>query len=420
MNDLLRSVAKLRAVAPAPWRSKVRRVVVILSSSRAGSSLIKQLLAEHPDIASLDGEMEPYLALTQNVFGTHSDSDAVGTLLQPDVLADNLFAELSVPSPTLPPPEQLKIRWQRRLLLQFPLLFIEPAQQRALGDALDEALLCLRRDDQPPTDTALQRTILATVFRHQPWRMNFYDGQPPSPLPGSGPGASGYFDEPMKLEEPPFVLPRSYRRQFTVDDLNSKILLFKSPSDAYRIGIHEQLFPQAEIQYIHLSRGYAQTVNGLMDGWLSPRGYFAHDMARTGVALRIRAYSDATPFGQRWWKFDLPPNWRQFIHADLGDVCLNQWLAAHEAILASRVPALRLRFEDFMHQPAAQFQRIVALLGLSGLSLPSQLPVTMATEAPRALRWRKREQALLDMGRRQPVRAMMERLGYSMHPDTWT
>ncbi|ELX11790.1 hypothetical protein Jab_1c03770 [Janthinobacterium sp. HH01] len=420
MNDLLHSIAKLRAVAPAPWRSKVRRVAVILSSSRAGSSLIKQLLAEHPDIASLDGEMEPYLALTRNVFGPHADSDAVGTLLQPDVLADNIFAELSVPSATLPPPEQLKIRWQRRLLLQFPLLFIEPAQRQNLSDALDEAMLCLHRDGGRQTDEALQRMILATVFRHQAWRMNFYDGQPPSPLPHSGPGACGYYDEPMKLEEPPFVLPRNYRRQFTADDLNSKILLFKSPSDAYRVGIHEQLFPQAEIQYIHLSRGYAQTVNGLMDGWLSPRGYFAHDMARTGAALQIRAYSDTTPFGQRWWKFDLPPNWRRFTHADLGDVCLNQWLAAHEAILASRVPALRLRFEEFMDQPAAQCQRIVELLGLSGLSLPGQLPVTMATEAPRALRWRKREQALLDMGRRQPVRAMMERLGYSMNPDTWT
>ncbi|MQA38458.1 sulfotransferase [Rugamonas aquatica] len=420
MNDVLHTIANLRAVPPAPWRNLVRRVAVILSSSRAGSSLIKHLLAEHPDIASLDGEIEPYLALTQNGFGMHSDSDAVHTLLQPDALADNIFAELNVPSPTLPTAEQLQVRWQRRLLLQFPLLFIDPAQQRNLGDALDEVLHALCRDSRQQTDSALQRAILASVFRDQPWRMNFYDAQQSSTQRDLQLGASGYYDEQLKLEEPPFVLPRSYRRQFTADDAANKILLFKSPSDAYRIGIYEQLFPQAEIQYIHLSRGYAQTVNGLMDGWLSPRGFFSHDMVRTGAALQIRGYSDATPFGRRWWKFDLPPNWRQFTQADLSDVCLNQWLASHEAILASRVPALRLRFEDFMERPAAQFQRIVEMLGLSGLSLPSQLPVTMATDAPKALRWRKREQALLDMGQRQSVQAMMAQLGYSMNPDTWT
>ncbi len=412
MNEVFDTIAGLRAVAHAPWRPLVRRVVVILCNSRAGSSLVKHVLAEHPDIASLDGEMEPYLALTGNSFGVHADSDAIGMLAQPDLLADNIFAELGVPSPTLPPPEQLKDRWRRRLLLQYPLLFIDPAQRRKLNDALDLAL----QSNKQQTESA----ILAAVFRDQPWRMNFYDGQPPSSLRDFGLGPSGYYDEPLKIEEPPFVLPRSYRRRFTIDDAASKILLFKSPSDAYRIGMHEQLFPNADIQYLHLTRGYAQSVNGLMDGWLSPKGFFAHDMARAGTALRIGGYSDATPFGRRWWKFDLPPNWRQFIQSELGDVCLNQWLASNEAILASGVPALRVAFEDFLDHPPAQLQRIGDLLGLSDLPLPARLPVTMATDAPGALRWRKREQALLDMGRRPPVRAMMEQLGYTMNPESWT
>lgn len=415
MNDVFDTIASLRAVAHAPWRPLVRRVAVILSSSRSGSSLIKHVLAQHPGIASLDGEMEPYLALTHNGFGIRSDSDAVGALAQPDKLADNIFAELSVASTVLPPLEQLQDRWRRRLLLQFPLLFVDPLQRRQLDDALDQTLQSFRQDE----DSALQHKILSSVFRDQPWRMNFYDGQPQSLLRDFGLGPSGYYNEQLKIEEPPFVLPRSYRRQFTIDDAADKILLFKSPSDAYRIGMHEQLFPNADIQYIHLSRGYAQSVNGLIDGWLSPKGFFAHDMARAGAALHIGGYSDATPFGRRWWKFDLPPNWRQFIQSDLGDVCLNQWLAANQAILASGVPALRVGFEAFMDNPAAQLRRIGDLLGLSDLSLPAQLPVTMATEAPGALRWRKREQALLDMGRRPPVRAMMEQLGYTMNPESW-
>ncbi|MYN15628.1 hypothetical protein GTP81_02560 [Rugamonas sp. FT107W] len=415
MNDVYKTIAGLREVAHAPWRLEVRRVAVILSNSRSGSSLIKHVLAEHPDVASLDGEMEPYLPLTHNGFGMNSDSDAIDALAQPDALADNLFADLTVPSPQLPPWDQLKMRWRRRLLLQFPLCFIEAAQLRKLDAALDEAM----RGKQH-TDATLHRAILTAVFRDEPWRMNFYDMQSSSSLRDFGLGASGYYDEPLKIEEPPFVLPRSFRREFTIDDAAHKVLLFKSPSDAYRIGIHEQLFPRADIQYIHLSRGFAQSVNGLMDGWLSPKGFFAQDLARAGTTLRIHGYSDATPFGQRWWKFDLPPNWRQFTQSTLGDVCLNQWLASHEAILASRVPMLRLGFEQFMERPAAQLERIGAWLGLSDLSLPARLPVTMATDIPTAQRWRKREQALLDMGRRPPVRAMMERLGYTMDPESWT
>jgi hypothetical protein len=416
MSDLLEAVNALRGIAPAPWRKRVRRVAVILSSSRAGSSLVKNVLAAHPQIASLDGEMEPYLVLSRNGFGANSDSDAVGALANPDALADNIFADLSVPSADFSPPAQLKARWQRRLLLQFPLLFMDDPERRRLSDALDEALAqCEAR-----ADGALQRTILAAVFRGQPWRINYYDGQSAFSLKDFGLGPSGCFDESLKIEEPPFVQPRPYRRQFEEADAGTKVLLFKSPSDAYRIGIYEQLFPNADIKYIHLSRGYAQSVNGLMDGWLSPVGFFAHDMARAGIALRIGGYSDATVFGKRWWKFDLPPNWREFAAASLDDVCLNQWLAAHQAILDSAVPALRLAFEQFMAQPAQLITTLCRYLGLPDMTLPARLPVTMATDTPLAGRWRKREQQLLTLGKQKQVGALMERLGYNMDPSTWT
>lgn len=420
VDDPFEAVNAWRAVARSPWRMRVRRVAVILSSSRAGSSLVKHVLSAHPEVASLDGEMEPYLALSGNGFGANSDSDALRVLDHRDALADNIFSDLSVASAELPPLPELKERWRRRFLLQFPLLFIGAEQQRQLNTALDLALQAFQRGGEGSDESALRRLILTAVFQHQPWRMNFYDAQPSSSLRDFGLGERGYFDEALKIEEPPFVLPRSFRRHFTVDDAASKTLLFKSPSDAYRIGIHEQLFPNAEIKYIHLSRGFAQTVNGLMDGWLSPVGFFAHDMARAGAMLAIRGYSGATPFGRRWWKFDLPPNWREFTGACLEEVCLNQWLATHQAILASGAPALRLAFEDFMAQPAAQLARIGEHLGLAHLPLPARLPVTMATDAPRTQRWRKRAPPMLALGQQPKVGAMMARLGYSMDPATWT
>jgi hypothetical protein len=421
MNALLDAVNARRGIARTDWRARVRRVAVILSSSRSGSSVVKEVLAAHPQVASLDGEMEPFLILTRNGFGANSDSDALPVLANQDALADNIFDALSVPGTGLAAPAQWKARWQHRLLLQFPLLFMDDAGMRRLGAALDEALAQFWGSDDPRADeAALQRATLAAVFRAQPWRINYYDGQAPAGVGDAGLGPAGFFDEALKIEEPPFVLPRAYRRQFAQSDADDKVLLFKSPADAYRIGIYEQLFPNADIKYIHLSRGYAQSVNGLMDGWLSPVGFFAHDMARAGTVLRIGGYSDCTAFGTRWWKFDLPPAWRDLTTASLGEVCVHQWLAAHQAIFDSALPALRLSFEQFTAQPAAALAALTRYLGLADMMAPGRAPVTMATEAPRPQRWRKRERQLLALGRQAQVGAMMDRLGYTMDPEAWS
>ena len=51
MQTLLADINGLRAVAPAPWRAKVKRVAVILTSSRSGSTLFKAALASQPSTA---------------------------------------------------------------------------------------------------------------------------------------------------------------------------------------------------------------------------------------------------------------------------------------------------------------------------------------------------------------------------------
>lgn len=415
MNGFIREVNALRQIPRSELGSQIKRVAVMLSSSRSGSSLIKHVLAAHPDIASMDGEISPYLALTKNGYGFNSDSDAIGKLVNKSELIDNLFDDLTLPSQELPPLLQLKGRWVNRMIMQFPSLFIQEKELRLLMESLDEALLSAQNCQTEKEEKDLQKIILSKVFSKTPWRINYYDDQQYQ----IGADSNLHFDELIKIEEPPFVLPKLYRRQFCNADVENKVLLFKTPSDVYRIGMYEQLFPNAEIKYIHLSRGYAQSVNGLMDGWLSPLGFFSHDLQHSGTALEIRAYSDCVSFGKHWWKFDLPPNWREFRTARLEEVCLNQWISAHRSILASGLPTLRLSFEEFISAPALEVKKVTDYLGLQEMQTLPALPITMATDTPQSGRWKKREQQLLALGERPQVGRMMEALGYPMQAKTW-
>ena len=410
---LLHRINALRAVPLLPWRTAVRRVAVILSSSRAGSSLLKSVLAAHPDIAALGGEAEPYLALSGNGFGWNSDSDALSRLERPEQLASDICDGMGLASTALPAPAVLRARWERRLLLQFPAEYSQPAALARLRRDLAELLDGAARQATPDNAAQLQAALLRALHRQAPWRLDYYDGQ-------LGPGNAPAF-EGDKIEEPPFVLPSLYRRPLQLDEAGQRCLLFKTPSDAYRPGFYEQLFPRAEVRYLHLTRGFAASVNGLIDGWLSPHGFFAHDMAqqRQGRPLAIAGYSEQRPFGARWWKFDLPPNWRDFTGAPLEQVCLNQWYSCQHAILAARRPALRLAFEDFLQAPDPALQRICAWLGLAPLPPCRRLPVVMATAAPAPRRWRQRSAVLLALARRPEVAALMTELGYRMDPETW-
>lgn len=411
MLDLIRIVNMMRDVPRSEFRSSIQKVGVILCNPRSGSSLLKDILATHPDIATLDGEMDPFITLSGNGFGFNSGSDAIGTLSNCDALADNIFDDLSVPSGQRMSTEWLRKKWIKRLLIQFPSLLSDKNEHDDIAKLLDEALQeidekCIQDEGE------ITAHVLSKVFSNEPWRLNFYDGRCRT-------GVDVSFHESLKIEEPPFVVPRCYRRPFSACDIESKVLLFKAPPDAYRIGMYEQIFPNADIRYFHLTRGYAQSVNGLMDGWLSPVGFFSHDLRQAGLALDIEGYSDFVDFGKRWWKFDLPPNWKAFVNANLVDVCLNQWLSTHEAILESGVDVLRISFEDFLKTPKTVINKITEHLGVSALDFPSTLPVCMATETPKLMRWKKRSSVLLSLGERKSVKSMMALLGYEMRPEAW-
>jgi len=198
------------------------------------------------------------------------------------------------------------------------------------------------------------------------------------------------------------------------------VLLLKTPQDCYRLKIFPTLFPNADIRYIHLTRGFAQTVNGLMDGWLDDVGFFAHNMELHDIELDIGGYTGTKEFGSRWWKFDLPPNWRDYIDSHLSEVCANQWHEAHRHILEGNVPTmLQIKFEDFLQDKENQMKQVTSYLGLKEAVPLKEIPEVMCTETPADYRWRKRFDLIMHLSKKRKVRGMMYELHYDMNHINW-
>lgn len=382
----------------------VKNVVVILSSSRAGSSLFKEVLSRHPQVISLSGEEEPYYTVTKNGFpfsSTNSDSfteinniDGVRSLLirgcgtyteEPLCISDMLEA------------------WYDRFTLQFPRTdFWMDNFNKVFTKSYRPNLSTYMFDGDYELHTQM---FLKELLGD---KAGYYD-MISSKMP---------FTEEVKVEEPPFVVPGRKRRIRDLEELKDKVLLFKTPQNCYRIGVFEKLFPKANIKYIHLTRGFAQTVNGLIDGWLDDRGFFAHDMSLIDEPLGIKGYSDVKPYGKEWWKFDLPPSWKQYKDEYLTNVVVHQWHSAHKAILESKVSAYRIKFEDFLQDKQNVLNDVLSHIGIDNFKI-DKLPVVMATEKPEPYRWKKREHDILCLAKKDKVRDMMYDLGYSLEPKDW-
>lgn len=366
----------------------VKRVAVILTSSRSGSTFLKEVLSQHPQIASLPGEEEPHYTLTQNGYPFSSDSDAFyGHVNFSRELACRLLHEMQINES--PFHFELASQWRRRFLLQFGYTW-----------------------DTDAIECACKYVDWLSGFLG-PRRAGFYDGAKER---------TPFAEAEFKLEEPPFVRIKP-KRLIRPIELAHFTLLFKTPQDCYRIGLFENLFPYADIKYIHLTRGFAQTVNGLMDGWECDYGFFAHNVGAMGVPLAIQGYSDRYPhYGRRWWKFDLPPNWRDFVSAPLLNVCLNQWVFAHTAILNSSLRCLRVRYEDVTdtHRGRETWHEVCKYLGLEDAPIGDLLTPVMATESPEPYRWRKKRSYIASLGRDPEVAELMHNLDYSLDPETWS
>ena len=169
MDSSLRTIRSRRDVPRTELASMVRRVVVILSGSRGGSSLFKDALASHPRIASLDGELDPLLALSGNGFNQNSDSDCIELVVNAAELTSSILDEISFASAEILDTDLLLRKWRNRLALQFPSHFLDAGAYRRLEQSLEAVLSQFDRADRR-SEAELQSLILAAVFSDEPWR----------------------------------------------------------------------------------------------------------------------------------------------------------------------------------------------------------------------------------------------------------
>jgi len=213
----------------------------------------------------------------------------------------------------------------------------------------------------------------------------------------------------------------------TETDLATRPFVFKTPSNAYRLPFLRALFPNARLQVLHLTRNPAAAINGLVDGWRF-RGFHAHRMPQP---LDIEGYADGDSADAHWWKYDLPPGWRDWTNKSLVEVAGFQWSTAHQSVLdhLRNEPAetFRLRFEDVVGPPDVREQRMSELLEWIGIApdpaltriIHEGLPPIMATARPRQRRWFARATLIDPVLQRPNVAATAQALGYTDR-SAWT
>lgn len=449
MHEICRTIAAIKRFRSAVLDNRrnlslsqhslrdVRRVVIINSSSRSGSSLLYALLGKLPGVMSLTGEAAPFYKLNTALerFNPHL-SDRIPSELLDDVidlpgLSRDLFSDLYLAGSEVDPGridvDAYADDLMLRISLQWPGLELEPESLRkCITGAFDryaatnslfctedfylemlEGLCCLWPQINPfYYDIGTDKVALRFPFLEIP----------------IGPPISNF-----TVEEPPFILrPPSLRP--TPADLSDKVLLLKSTVDCYRMNLVERLFPDADIRVIHLVRNPAATINGIFDGW-HHRGFFSHNLARCfgdtgdGVKLRIKGYSDLYPFGSTWWNFDLPAGWERFAERDLVEVCAFQWYSANEEILdrlaTSRRHSCTVHFEDIIRSHSSRRDEFARMLDF--MSIPEHqadmlgldaLPVVQSTLPPQLYRWKKRQDIISRLLDYPKVVAMAEKLGY--------
>lgn len=444
LPDVRQRIGGIRGTAagqpPLRLLHDVRRVVIVSSASRGGSSVVAEVLRRSGAVLSLRGEISPWLALHGLTFpASGRDSDALFPEDTPsgarlEALDQDLTYDCGTPDDRLDSPEAV---WQFasdiavRLALQWPQCSL-PIER--VHDCVCETLSALHdergwREGRFEDAGVFYSHFLFALHR---WAREIdplaYDvsGAPwgdRALASRRGPPGQAF------VEEPPFIAVTPWRRPDRIA-LRTQALVIKTPSNAYRLAFLRRLFPRASFAIVHLTRNAAASINGLYDGWKYD-GFYSHPLP---ASLSIRGYSDVYPeWGTRWWKFDLPPGWRERRALPLERVCAWQWCSAHDAILRyieeERVPPAdvrTVRFEDVM-SPERRGETLSSLLRWCGAGEEEALreserplPTVMATQRPTPGRWRARNDILDPLLRTPAVRDMMGRLGYAEDCADWS
>jgi Sulfotransferase family len=417
--------AALRAVPEGqlPDLTRVSEVVVVVASSRGGSTLVGELLRRTPVLLSLRAEINPLFVV--------AGLEPPVAEQRRTVLARELAAEIGRPAPTLPPEDVAAfgaaLAW--RLTAQWPDAGIDPSD---VTSWTAETLRELAAEDPAwtapafPDAETFHLRLLRKVRRAHPAVNPWYYDISAEAVRGAFPGVPRPDGPPNPhlVEMPPFVLIRPWRRPSPAE-LDRDPLVLSTPRNAFRLSFLRSLFPRARLRVVHLTRNPAASANGLIDGWRH------HGFFNTAVEerLRIAGYSDDFPgWGTNWWNYDFWPGWMEWTDAPLTTVAAEQWRSHHDEVLrwlaGHDVDHYRLRFEDVVGADAVR-RRALGEFGdwlghgdaadsLSRLSLPP----LMATAPPRPRRWSERATDLIPAVTTPRMLEIATRLGYE-DPSGW-
>jgi hypothetical protein len=430
MNACMVSAFKLEAHrSPRPPRfDDVRKVILIVSASRSGSSAVAEWLRAQPGLLHLGGELKPILRLAGVSDSSGDDgSDVLNEL--PHSIMPAFEREFFKRLGTVPEasadirPRELVDNVLLSFRCQWPEIAFDGEQiQTWVVESLGRLGWNKVGDfDSVEFTTELLRHVVEKHPSICPYRYDLPSWKvgchfpdrtiPAGPLPG------------RLIEETPFVLPRMWR-QVHAGDLQNRTVVIKDPSNIYRMGLIRRVFAKAEIRVIHLVRNPAASINGLLDGW-EHRNFFSH---RTCKPLNIRGYSDRFSWASHWWKFDLPLGWQAFRNASLGEVCAFQWAATNKRIIEETAglgrAAKKLKFEDFIEKGLRGCEVRQDLLNWLGIRnsdaafLDCPRPV-MVTNRPAPYRWRSRESLIMEFVKNASELLCPEELGYERVIDAW-
>lgn len=224
------------------------------------------------------------------------------------------------------------------------------------------------------------------------------------------------------IEEPPYIHPTPSQKS-DLHSLNQFPLLLKTSTNVYRTDFLRKLFPNAQFRWIILTRNPAASVNGLIEGWLS-NGFHSHDVSPE-ISLNIKGYSDVKKFGHNYWKFDMPPGWKEYTDKDLIDVCSFQWVASHQKIIdfvkSTKDPYMFLKYEALIKQN--DLEKIIHFCGtyLQTENLLDREKNVLAVTPPQAGKWKKRESEIRQIFTiHKNIAPLAEQFGYKFEQmDFW-
>lgn len=393
-NDVL---AELEIANTPEWANNVSNVIVVLCASRSGSSLIFNALSSSGKVVAPGGEHEPWLTLTQNKFPFQPSDRITGDVQQKDLLLQLLRADMLVRDRRVDA-SRVVPHVRNRLVVR------RQQDVDGFGDAITKIL------ERGSILRAEWESILLNLgeLAIKPMPTRIADFRNP--------------EFGLPLENPPLI-DQPLAHVASDDELKQLPLLFKSPSDAYRPGFYEQLFPNARVNYIHLTRGFVQTTNGLLDGWQKNDVDFISNPVGMINPLDIDEYS-ITDMSKTYWCFDLFDGWADYTSSTLTQIAVSQWLLAHRSIVENFQPSAQLTFEDFYSDPQSFYTRLSDLTGVDTTKYDWSKSV-MSTEPPSQMRWLKRASLFRDLKAHIPgallseVVELQDHLGYNMEEETW-